>query len=236
MSGKSKMQTAVDAQREAMRTIRVTVFTQTLGWYNFFTLPFFWQQAADNMRGWVGNAAERRQKTPALGKQNDKPVIYIEEMDCLRMAKYLTVMYGKNFAPILLHKQCFLLDTTLYHVCVVLIEYALTPKGPSALHLLLEKHGFDAFPRLAQLHKFPYSILHQQVEKKSNPRARRIQQQSFAPIHADKHINVYTLISIHIYIHIYIYIHIHIHIHINIHIYIYIHIYIFIYIYIYICI
>lgn len=92
------MQMALDAQHKAMKTIRVTVFTQTLCWYNFFGLPFFWQQAAENMRGWVKNAVERRQKNPALGKQNDRPVIYVEEMDCLRMAKFLTLMYGKTFA------------------------------------------------------------------------------------------------------------------------------------------
>jgi len=98
MSGKSNMQTALDAQNRAMRTNRVEIFTQTLCWYNLFTLAFFWQQAADNMRGWVKNVVERHQKNPALYRSTSNPVIYIEEMDCLRMAKYLTLMYGKNFA------------------------------------------------------------------------------------------------------------------------------------------
>jgi len=70
--------------------------------------------------------------------------------------------------PALLHNRCFLLDTTLYHICVVLIEYASTTKGSRALHSLLKTHGFNTFPRLAQLHRFPHSNLHHKVEMKSN--------------------------------------------------------------------
>jgi len=98
MSGQSAMQQAVEVARNADKAIRVTVFTQTICWNDFFTPAFFWQQAADNMRRWVHNAADRRRITPALQKQNGRPIIYIEEMDCLRMAKYLTLIYGKDFA------------------------------------------------------------------------------------------------------------------------------------------
>ena len=70
--------------------------------------------------------------------------------------------------PTLLHHRCFLLDTTLYHICVVLIEYASTTKGSRGLHSLLKTHGFDTFPRLAQLHRFPHSNLHHKVKVKSN--------------------------------------------------------------------
>jgi len=44
--------------------------------------------------------------------------------------------------PILLHGQFFLLDTTLYHVCVVLIEYASTSDGPREL----QKTGVRLIP------------------------------------------------------------------------------------------
>ena len=43
-------------------------------------------------------------------------------------------------------QQCFLIDTTLYHVCVVLIEYASTTKGLRGLHSLFKNPRFRRIP------------------------------------------------------------------------------------------
>jgi len=81
---------------------------------------------------------------------------------------YLKLCFLHVDEPDIMDSLCFLLDTTLYHICVVLLEYASTTEGSRELLLFLKKiHGFNAFPRLVHLREFPYENLHQQVNNKS---------------------------------------------------------------------
>jgi len=50
------------------------------------------------MKRWTAEAAQRVALSAALKKPVGKVVIYIEEMDCLHMATFFTLLYGKDIA------------------------------------------------------------------------------------------------------------------------------------------
>ena len=84
------------AQNDANKRTRVVIFEDTLRYFGEFSVNFFSRTAASNTLRWQQEATRRFSAQPTLKKQG--LTLYIEEMDCLRMAKCISVMYGKDVA------------------------------------------------------------------------------------------------------------------------------------------
>ena len=84
------------AQYTANKQKRVVIFQDTLRFFSKFSIEFFSRTAASNTLRWQQQAIRRFNANPTLKKTG--LTMYIEEMDCLRMAKCISVLYGKDVA------------------------------------------------------------------------------------------------------------------------------------------
>ena len=85
-----------DAQRRADKLTRIPIFNDTLRYFREFSIDFFSRTAHANSLRWQREAALRLAANRKLAKRGI--TLYVEEMDCLRMAKCLSVLYGTDVA------------------------------------------------------------------------------------------------------------------------------------------
>ena len=88
----------VKAQQKEEQKKRVRIFEETLHWHQVYDLAFFRMQAATNLLRWTEEVKERLRFDVHLRIPRGHTVVYVEEVDCLRMVKYLTIMYGVDVA------------------------------------------------------------------------------------------------------------------------------------------